>query len=102
MAKSKHVYIVNEGLHDYTQASDFGDEVIILTSGVYSRVNVTSMVRDMQGPLANSDHEDWIMISGPPILNCIACVLFALRHGKLNVLIHVSRGNLYIPRTVKF
>ena len=102
MAKSPHVFIVNKGMHDYTQAKEFGQDIIELSSGYQSHVNVTKMVRDMADIIEKSDPSDWILISGPTVLNCIVCILFVQRHGKLNLLIHVSRENLYVPRTVSF
>lgn len=102
MGKAPHVFIVNEGLHDYSQAKDFGEKVVILTRGVQSRANVTGIVRTMTEPLNESTPEDWIMVSGPPTLNIVACVLFALKYSRLNLLIHMSHLNEYVPRTVKF
>jgi len=95
------VLIVNKGLHDYTSAKEFGS-LVSLTEGTHSRVNVTQMVRSMGATIEASSPEDWLLISGTTVINCVACTLFALRHGRLNLLIHTARENMYVPRTLSF
>lgn len=100
--RAKRVLIVNRGMHDYSSALNYGEQLVDLTKGRWSRVNVTSMVREMEHTIRQSTKSDWLLISGPATINCIACVLFALHHRQLNLLIFSSRDNGYIPRTITF
>lgn len=89
-------------MHDYSAVSEFAEEVVVMTSGPQSRVNVTHMIRTLDDYIEESSPLDWLVISGPTVLNCVACVLFERRHGRLNLLIHTSRDDRYIPRTIVF
>ena len=102
MPKAPHAFLINEGFHNYDQVKEFGEEVITLTQGKCSRVNATGLLRELEPKLANSLPEDWLVISGPPLVNILACALFALKHGILNLLIYASRDDAYVQRTIRF
>mgnify|MGYP001606352438 FL=1 len=102
MVKAPHVFIVNKGLHNYSQAENFGESVIALTQGTCSRVNATKLLRTITPTLADATLEDWLLVSGPPLVNILACCLFVLKHQRLNLLIYASREDLYIQRTLVF
>mgnify|MGYP001577752114 CR=1 FL=1 len=102
MTKSPHVFLINEGLHDYSAAAKFGERVISLTQGICSRVNATGHMREIAAGLACSHPDDWLVISGPPLVNILACAEFAVKHGKLNLLIYASREQEYVQRTIVF
>ena len=84
---SKHaVYIVNNSGHDFSNAKRFG-ELIIMSEGVVDKFNITKMLRLFQKHLKISKSEDYILCSGPSVMNAIACADFASRHGCLNLLL---------------
>ena len=102
MDRSQHVFLINEGLHDYSAAEKFGEQMITLTKGICSRVNVTGHMREIAHGLAVSNSDDWLIVSGPPLVNILACAEFAVKHGRLNLLIYASREQEYVRRTTLF
>ena len=80
------VFIVNNSGHDYSDAKRFG-ELIIMSEGVIDKFNVTSMLRTFKKHLNTSTKNDFILQSGPSIMNAVACAEFATNHSCLNLLI---------------
>jgi len=80
------VFLVNNGGHDYSKATKFG-ELITLSEGLVTKFHVTKMMR-MFRPLIGSNSGDFILLSGPTVMSCIACALFAALHGRLNLLLY--------------
>ena len=101
MTRPTNVYIVNKGMHDYSGASRFGI-LVPLTTGIQQTHSLTHMIREIEDTIANSSPLDWLLVSGPTTLNCIACVLFVRLHGRLNLLIYTSRQERYLSRTIVF
>lgn len=92
------VYILNRGGHDYSAAERFG-ELVVLSDGILPRENTSHMVRVL-APIRESSPHDYILLSSLSIMCSIACSMFALRHGKLNILIF--KGVSYVERRIDF
>ena len=86
MKQIARVYIVNNSGHDFSDAERFG-ELVIMSEGIIDKFNVTSMLRIFQMYLKTSTKEDFILQSGPSIMNAVACAAFAARHQCINLLI---------------
>ena len=80
------VYVINNSGHDFSAAKSYGD-VIYMTSGLINKFNVTKMVRIFGEYFKGSHENDYILHSGPSVMNAIASSLFTSMHGKLNLLI---------------
>ena len=99
MPKNK-VFLINEGSHDYSQASTFG-EILTLSKGFIARFHISKMVRTFNEAMKDSTEEDYILISGPATMIAMACAVFARKHGRLNLLIWQpddAIGGCYICR----
>jgi hypothetical protein len=98
------VYIVNNSGHDFSPAEDFG-ELVIMSEGSVDKFQITAMLRQFGPFLDLSEQEDYIVPSGPSIMNAIACSYFAAMHGRLNLLIWRLAHNghdRYVHRKVIF
>lgn len=93
----RKVYIVNKGAHDFSDAERFG-ELVELSSGPIDPFGVNNMYRTFVEKLKNSDQDDFIMLSGLPVMQAVACAMFAARHQKLNLLLF--KDGKYIERTL--
>lgn len=91
------VYVVNKSAHDFSAAEAFG-ELRFLSVGSKDRYAVNSMHRDFQECLKDSQPNDYILLCGLTVMNCIACSIFAALHGKLNLLIF--RKGSYLERNL--
>lgn len=80
------VYVVNKGAHDFQLAEKYG-KLTFLTEGVISKYAVSKMHRIFESALEDSGPEDYILLTSLTIANSILCSMFALKHGKLNLLI---------------
>ena len=96
----KKVFIPNRSSHDYSRAKRFGT-LITLTKGNIDLNNTSKIYRLVEDALVNSSPDDYIMISGPSILNAIVCSMFTQLHGKINYLIYRRDGS-YIERNMSF
>jgi hypothetical protein len=98
------VLIANDSGHDFSGARSFG-EFVILTKGTINRFRLTSMFRTMRNAIMASEPDDLILLSGPTILNVIACSFFTFRHGRLNLLIFRAErdgSDHYVVRRLVF
>lgn len=98
------VYVINDSGHDYTPARPFG-ELVVLSEGTIDKFHLTQMLRAFESALPISSPEDYILISGPSIMNCVACAMFAAIHGCLNLLLfRMEPGGRprYVARRINF
>ena len=91
------VYVVNKGSHNFASAEKYG-RLIYMTEGYQSKFSVAGALRQFQFCMQNSHEEDRILLTGLSVLNCIACSLFTLKHGRLNLLLFNGKG--YVERTL--
>ena len=81
-----NVYIVNNSGHDFSKAEQFG-KLVVLSEGLIDPYKVTGMFRKFSVAMKDSKPTDWILHSGPAVMNCIACGIFAHKHSRINLLI---------------
>lgn len=93
------VYIVNNGGHDYEDATRFG-ELIFCTERVIKRDNTSQMFRELSDAMADAEPKDYILISSLTSLVAIATGIMAARFGEVHFLIY-ENGH-YISRDVIF
>lgn len=79
------VFIINDAGHNYFDAERYGD-IVVMTSGLIDKFAVTAMLRIFKGYLSTSAPSDFLLISGPTVMNAIACAEFAALHNRLNIL----------------
>ena len=95
----RNVYIVNKSYHDYKEAANYGN-LIFLSEGKMSRYELNNMLRCFENELQTSSSEDYIVLCGLSVMNVAACVLFAIRHLKLNLLLF--KNGRYVEQNVVF
>lgn len=93
------VFIVNNSTHDFEAAKKFGD-IIFLSEGPMNRYATNNMFRQFDTMLKDSSPEDLIVPCALNIMNTIACVLFAVKHKRLNLLLF--KNGEYIERNHVF
>ena len=98
------VLIVNRGCHDYEKAKEFGD-LVVMSDGQFSRFATGKIFRQFQHFISQSQSEDFILVSGLTIMTAIATAMMAVRHGKVNLLLHnqnPGQEEVYVKRTIDF
>ncbi|MBT7188306.1 hypothetical protein HN911_13380 [Candidatus Bathyarchaeota archaeon] len=97
------VFIINSSGHDFSKAEKFG-ELVVMTEGTVNKYSITSMARNFQPFIEESQPDDFLLQSGPVVLSMIAASMFAEKHGILNLLLWRSEedGNdRYVQRTLR-
>jgi len=80
------IWIVSKSAHNYEKAEKYG-EIKFICDLYLSPYATGSMYRIIEQALKQSRPIDYILPTGLPIMNAIACSYFTLKHGKLNLLI---------------
>lgn len=91
------VWITNKSGHDFSDARRFGD-LQFLTEGHIKAVAVNSLYRELAEKMQESQEDDYIVLTGMPILSAILCSIFAYKHGKINLLIF--KDGRYLERNI--
>lgn len=93
------VWVVNKSSHDYSAAEKFGT-LDFLSQGPMDKFAVNDMDRQFADKLRHSTAEDYILLTALSVMNALACTCFALKHGRLNLLIYKSGE--YVERRLVF
>lgn len=89
------VYIVNRSSHDYSAAEKYG-ELVYVTQGVLDVFAANNHSRHWMYALKDSKPEDYILLSSLNIVCSIGCSIFAMMHGRLNLLMY--RKGKYVSK----
>lgn len=81
----KRVFIINNSSHDFEPAKKFGN-LIFLSEGRYSRYDVNNIYREFSEKLETSQSEDYLLLTGLPIMQGIAMMIMGVMHGRVNIL----------------
>ena len=93
------VFVPNRGPHDYSAAWDFG-ELIFCTEGTINRRDFATMQATLEKAMQSATEEDFILLTSLTSLCAVACSIFAVRFGCLNLLVH--EDGEYLERFLTF
>ena len=91
----RKVYIPNLASHDFSAAEKYG-ELVFVTKGHQNRYSIDDKTRAWARALKGSNPEDCIVVSSYSHLVAVGCAMFAVKHGRLNLLLY--QDNKYILR----
>jgi hypothetical protein len=94
-----YVYILNRAAHDYSDAERFG-ELVFCTEGSLDKLDLSQMYRELESAFEDSQADDYILLTSLTSLCSVACAIFALKHERINLLIHTRDG--YVDRSLFF
>ena len=95
----RRVYIPNKSGHDFSPAEKFG-RLCFLSKGKWrEKFDVNKIYRQFVEAMSTSEAEDYLVMTGLPIMNIIAAAILARKHGRLNLLLFRGDGR-YLERTV--
>ena len=92
---SKVVWLVNKGGHDYSKLEKHG-RIIALTTGSINPFNPDRIMVGLAQHLKMAKVDDYLAISGLPIINAIALAMWLTKFGTVNVLQHSVRKDDYV------
>ena len=94
------VYVPNKSFHDFKGATKFGDLVFLTEGRLPNRYQLNEMAMVCGEELADASRDDYLLVSGPTTLNCIAAAILAHKHGKVNFLIYDQKQDKYTHRAI--
>ena len=101
---TKRCFVSNRGIHDYSLLARFGTTIFV-TDGRVNLSDINSIGSEWARALRDSSPDDYIVPSGPLLLNMIGASLFASLHGRLNLLLFKGDpaqpgSGHYVPREI--
>ena len=90
----------NRVFHDYSDAKRYG-ELKLLTQGSIDSVNLEDIEDRFREKMAESHSEDWVLVSGAPLLNIIAAAVMLEKHGRVQLLQWDGVLKEYFPFTLE-
>ena len=100
--RERKVFIVAQRHWEVSKVESYG-KLVPLCGIAMPKFNTDEMRRTFTKVLTQESHkEDFILLSGLSVMNAIACSVFALLHGRINLLIHSRATGNYLTRIVNF
>jgi hypothetical protein len=95
-SRQKVVWVVNEGGHNYDPARKFG-RLMPLTTGNINHFNLDRLMVTLAPRLKSAEQEDYLLISGTPILNALVVAMWLTRFPRANLLQWSAMKMDYVP-----
>lgn len=93
--KNHVVWLVNKGGHNYAKLENFG-RIIPLTTGAVNPFNPDRLMLNLGHFLRMASPEDYLAISGLPLLNALALAMWLRKFPVAHILQHSIREDDYI------
>lgn len=93
--RKSRVFVTNYAGHDYTNAERYG-EFVWVTKGYVSLQSLDRLKYTIAEVIVTSQAEDWLLLSGKPIISVIAALIWFSMHQKVKILLwDQKRGGKY-------
>jgi hypothetical protein len=86
------VFVTNFAGHDYTKAEKYG-EIVWVTKGYVSFHSLDRVKYRVCEALKDSKPEDWLLLSGIPMICVVAACYWLWNHNKVKLLVHDKRSD---------
>lgn len=93
------VWLTNEGGHDYTDAQRYG-RLMQLTAGSINIFSPDRLMVLISERLRVADAEDYVVISGAPMLNALVLAMWLRRFPHIKCLLWSQKYGRYEQKTV--
>lgn len=90
------VWVANVGGHQYDKAEQFG-RLMPLTSGNVNYYNLDRVMVSVSPKLAMAEADDYLLVSGSPILVGLIMSMWLTRFGRINLLQWSQVQENYVP-----
>jgi hypothetical protein len=88
-----NIFIANYTGFDFEKAEKFGEKIHNLTRGYVDVISVEQINKMVVDKIRNANKEDYLLIAGPTILNCIIVFLWLKYHGICKTLVWKKKNN---------
>lgn len=94
------VYVVNFSEQDFSPAEKWGNIQYITRGRGLNVFDIEGLLMICKEALLDSTPEDWLIISGPSILNIVVSSIMLTRHNRVNFLLFDAKARDYEPKTM--
>ena len=91
------VYVVNNTNHDYSKAEQYG-ELVYATKGQLPILKTSTVRAMLEKGLAKFTKDDYLLISGPVIVNIMAATLLFNKFDTVKFLVFDAKQQDYVVR----
>ena len=88
------VFITNYAGHPYNGAEKYG-ELISLTRGYVSFGSLDRLKYDLAKQIRQTHHEDWLLLSGVPVISALAAAMWFAMHGQVKMLVYDKKRSTH-------
>lgn len=88
----RRVFVTNYAGHDFEAAKQYG-EIFWITKGYVSFQSLDRVKFLITEQVVKSDKEDWLLLSGTPIISVIATLVWFAIHRKVKLLVFDRKGD---------
>lgn len=88
----RRVFVTNYAGHDYETAKSYG-EIYWITRGYVSFQSLDRVKFLITEQVVKSDKDDWLLLSGTPIISVIATLVWYAIHKKVKLLVYDRKGH---------
>jgi len=91
------VWIVHDGGHDFSDATKFGEVSFIFKQRYYPFGDIKLLEQVFDDTPVQA--EDYLILSGPVVLNAVCAALWLERFGYINLLMFNAKTGSYVEKT---
>ena len=97
-----NVFVTNYVDFDLDDAWRFAENgsIIPITKCKINIFNIESLLRKIKTSLVEMTADDWVIISGNPVVSTLVCSHISQKFKKMNLLLWDARNRCYVPRKV--
>lgn len=96
----RKVFVANYAGHDLSSATKYG-RLEFLTEGRHINIfDTDGLLLELRHKLQNAKENDFLLLSGSPVINSLATMIIFLKFGVINYLIFNSKSRQYVARTI--
>ena len=93
------VYVVNNTNHDYSKAEQYG-ELVYVTKGKLPIFKTNTVRAMLEKGLVKFSKDDYLLISGPAIVNIMAATILYSKFDTVRFLIFDAKQQNYVVRHI--
>ena len=93
--RQRVVWVINEGGHNYEPAKEYG-RLMALTTGNVNHFNLDRLMVTLAPRIRSATVDDYLLISGSPLLNSLVVVMWLARFPKVNLLQWSTKADGYV------
>lgn len=86
------VFVTNLAGHDYTKAEKYGT-IVPITHGYVSFQSLDRVKFQITEEINKTRPQDWLLLSGTPLLSVIAATVWFAIHHQINLLVYDQKDN---------